>query len=30
LRLYERFGYLRNREQVLSQSVTLVFLEKRR
>jgi len=30
LRLYERLGYLRNREQVLSQSVTLVFLEKRR
>lgn len=30
LRLYERLGYARSREKVLSPSVTLVFLEKRR
>lgn len=30
LRLYERLGYRRSREQVLSPAVTLVFLEKRR
>ena len=30
LRLYERLGYSRNREKVLSPTVTLVFLEKRR
>jgi len=30
LRLYERLGYRRNREKVLSPAVTLVFLEKRR
>jgi GNAT superfamily N-acetyltransferase len=30
LRLYERLGYVRNREKVLSPAVTLVFLEKRR
>jgi GNAT superfamily N-acetyltransferase len=30
LRLYERLGYIRSHEKVLSPSVTLVFLEKRR
>lgn len=30
IRLYERLGYRRSREQVLSPAVTLVFLEKRR
>jgi GNAT superfamily N-acetyltransferase len=30
LRLYERLGYTRSRKKVLSPSVTLVFLEKRR
>jgi ribosomal protein S18 acetylase RimI-like enzyme len=30
LRLYERLGYKRVREKVLSPSVTLVYLEKRR
>lgn len=30
IRLYERLGYQRSREQVLSPAVTLVFLEKRR
>ena len=30
LRLYERLGYRRTREKVLSPSVTLVFLEKRK
>jgi len=30
LRLYERLGYVRNREKILSPAVTLVFLEKRR
>jgi ribosomal protein S18 acetylase RimI-like enzyme len=30
LRLYERLGYKRTREKVLSPAVTLVFLEKRR
>lgn len=30
LRLYERLGYRRSREKVLSPAVTLVFLEKRR
>jgi ribosomal protein S18 acetylase RimI-like enzyme len=30
IRLYERLGYQRSREQVLSPAVTLVFMEKRR
>ena len=30
IRLYERLGYRRLREQVLSPAVTLVFMEKRR
>jgi GNAT superfamily N-acetyltransferase len=30
LRLYERLGYRRSREKVLSPAVTLIFLEKRR
>jgi len=30
LRLYERLGYVRSREETLSPSVTLAFLEKRR
>ncbi len=30
IRLYERLGYRRSREQVMSPTVTLVFLEKRR
>jgi GNAT superfamily N-acetyltransferase len=30
IRLYERLGYQRSREQVLSAAVTLVFMEKRR
>jgi GNAT superfamily N-acetyltransferase len=30
IRLYERLGYRRSRQQVLSRSLTLVFLEKRR
>ena len=30
IRLYERLGYRRSREQVLSPALTLVFLEKRR
>jgi ribosomal protein S18 acetylase RimI-like enzyme len=30
IRLYERLGYRRGREQVLSPAVTLVFMEKRR
>jgi len=30
IRLYERLGYQRSREQVLSPTLTLVFLEKRR
>jgi GNAT superfamily N-acetyltransferase len=30
LRLYERLGYSRNRDKVLSPTVSLVFLEKRR
>ena len=28
LRLYERLGYARSREKILSPSITLVFLEK--
>lgn len=30
IRLYERLGYVRCREEVLSPAVTLVFLEKSR
>jgi ribosomal protein S18 acetylase RimI-like enzyme len=30
IRLYERLGYVRSREQVLSPAVTLVFMEKNR
>jgi hypothetical protein len=30
LRLYERLGYTRTREKVVSPTVTLVFMEKRR
>ena len=30
LRLYERLGYVRSREKILSPSVTVAFLEKRR
>jgi hypothetical protein len=30
IRLYERLGYVRSREQVVSPAITLVFMEKHR